>query len=142
MAERTVMIEQIYDRRADQYRDIRSIHTEKAMTKRIEEIKKFQLKIPERERNEFNLRYKKLSLELGLLSVKRQLYTRKEPALTLWLVQLSDKHYYDSDDGQDKAVLKKGHILPLLTLVLSNKSDDDLRIILNRIEERDLARNK
>ena len=133
------LIDEIYDRRANNYKDIRYLYTKNAMDKRLATIKALIAVIPSSQRKPSNLKYKKLILESRLLQWKKHLYADKTPCMTLvrWQLELTDKRYGVDDRIEDNATLKRQHLLPLLQMDLSRKSDDQLREILVEIRKED-----
>jgi len=128
------LIEQIYDKRKDNYKDIRHLRTEKAINKRLDEIGRLINKIPASKRvMTSNKRYKCLMLEKRLLTYKKAIYTDKGPVMALirWELQLTDKQWWqEKESEQEREAGKKEHILPLLNLLLIKQTDDQLRQIL------------
>lgn len=137
------LIDEIYDRRADNYKDIRHLYTKNAMDKRLDRIKTLVATIPPSQRKASNLKYKKLILESRLLQWKRHLYTDKTPSMTLfrWQLELTDKRYGLNDPREDNAARKREHLLPLLQMELYQKTDDQLREILVDIRKEDNDKN-
>ncbi len=126
------LINELYELRKDNYKDLRCFHTDKAMDKRLETIKQLIAKIPPRDRVPTNMKYKKLTLESRLLRWKKCVYVTKDPCMTLvkMQLQLSDKHSWEKGvkySKEETESLKKQQILPLLHLELIKKTDDELR---------------
>ena len=135
---RTQLIEQIYTKRRDLYKDIRHLFTERSISRRLGETEKLVLRIPINQRNASNRKYKKLWLERRLLRWKRELYTNYIPELTLirWRAELTDKRY-GVEENVDNDQLKKDHTIALLELEFFTKSDAQLTEILAFIEAED-----
>lgn len=134
------LVDEIYDKRPDNYKDIRHLYTVNAINRRLASIKTMISKIPQSKRVSSNKKYKNLYLESRLLLWKRAVYTTKDPVvcLTKWTLELTDKRY--GNDG-DQAALKREHTLPLLQMHMHDKTDDQLREILRLIDEGDLLAN-
>lgn len=131
------LVSQIYELRKDNYKDIRHLHTENAMTKRLATINQLISKIPPSQRVPANLKYKKLRIESRMILWKRVVYTTKDPCMTFtrFQMQLTDKHSYDGPESiQVKEAHKREQIVPLLNLELIKKSDDELRQIIADIQ--------
>lgn len=130
------LIEQIYDRKKESYKDIRHLHTEKTMTRRLDEIHRLINKIPVEKRViATNKKYKLLVWEQRLLTFKKAIYLDKGAvmAMTRFTLQASDRYSWEGRADTNsirEAASKKAHILPLLNLVLIKKTDDELRQIL------------
>lgn len=128
------LVEQIYDKKRENYKDIRHLHTVNAMTKRLDEIKRLITKIPESKRViRTNKKYKLLVWEQRLLTYKKAIYVDGGAlmAMTRFMLQTSDKYSWEGkEDVRVREVAKKNHILPLLNLILIKQTDDQLRQIL------------
>ena len=91
------LISEIYELRKDNYKDIRHLYTENAMTKRLDTIKQLISKIPPSQRVSSNLKYKKLHLESRMILWKKAVYTTKDQCMTFtrFQMELTDKRSYD-----------------------------------------------
>ena len=131
------LVNAIYERRKENYKDIRHLYTVHAMEKRLSEIKCLKTKIPTEKRNMSNLKYKRLCIESRLITWKKCLYSDHTPAMAIFRMrlQLTDKRWGRCDGNAE--TLKRDHLLPLVHFDLSSKSDDELRQIIALIDEAD-----
>jgi len=135
------LVEQIYDKQPDLYKDLRPFHSVVRLQKRRDQVRRLMAKIPKEKRICSNRTYWKLATESRLLGYKEAIYVDKGPVMTVtrWKLQLIDKPSFVEKEGPStKASMKKQHTLPLLNLIHIKDTDEELRAILASIDVKGL----
>ncbi len=133
--ERERLINTIYDRRSDNYKDIRHLTTKKKLTDRLNLIKTICSRIPENKKVSTNIVYKKYYWEAILIRMKlRVCYTEPMPLCLVpekMVLLFNDRLLERRENNVEKASNKRITSLILLKYHLLAKSDDELQQIVD-----------
>lgn len=126
------LIRELYESQEQHYADIRHLHTDSAMTKRINSLRR--MLIPLTKRINRNVKFHTLNTEYCLLRRKRELYQDNTPSLALvrWRLQLNDRYSWsDPESVEECRERKKEHLLLLLNIDLYEKADKEILELLS-----------
>jgi hypothetical protein len=150
MADRSELLARYYVAKAADIYDLRRLKTRQATARRLAELKRKALAVPAGKRNQTNAAYRRVWLNHKLLATKSLLcgYQGAPPptiapyvALKRFQLEASEKYEWERETAEERAAAKAGHTLPLLEVMFLDKSDDQLRAIVESVEALQLINN-
>jgi hypothetical protein len=141
---RNRIIEEIYDKKKENYKDLRNFNTFKKIEKRINDVKLLISKIPKSKRTADNQKFKRLSIEKSLLIFKSAIYDKQKFSTQpiqvtlsrLELECLDNQWFYKEKETPDiKEERKKESTLILLKLIFLPKGNEQLQKILDLVNK-------
>lgn len=139
MTERTQLLRRYYARKEGDIFDLRRLKGARALTRRVEDLKRRVLAT--KERTAANATYRRLWLNMQLAFAKRALcgYGAQPPPAHPWIVlkrlqlELSEATK-ERETEEARAAAKADHTLPLLDVVFFNRTDEQLRALVATLE--------
>lgn len=128
------LVKQIYAKNASLYKDLRKFDTVNKMTQRIIKLQNTIKAIPKIEQTKRNRKYRKMALEYQMVHFKREIYREEGvPQVSLIKYILQKTSTTTTNVGgtpEEEKIKKEQHLLPILNLMLIDKSDDELQAMI------------